>query len=151
VAKTSGIRRDRSSVEKRKRAEKKADDSLLLVLFLFVVYFFVLVVLVIFFDFFADDRVLFVVIILVFIVGDHNEMDGMRLSNFELGVAFGAADDFSLFHFIFVEIKFGVAFRTSGHGGSLLPGSRTNRGLLYTASVRLSRNGIFGFGGEVVN
>src|ERR1700722_1915896 len=114
---------------------------LFFVLIFLVFSFFVFVVLVIFFDFFAHDRVSLIVIILIFVVGNYDEMDWMRLRDFEFRVTFGAGDNFSFFHFIFVEVKFGFAFGTSGHGGFLLTGSMTEQKLLYNASVGLSRNG----------
>jgi len=43
-------------------------------------------------------------------------MHGMSLSHLQLGIAFRAAQNFPFFHFVFVEIDLGVAFRASRHG-----------------------------------
>ncbi len=39
----------------------------------------------------------------------------MGLGHFELHIAFGATQDFAFFHFVFIQINFGIAFRASGH------------------------------------
>jgi hypothetical protein len=75
-----------------------------------------------FFLFFFLDHgffvgVVFVVIFfLILIVGNGDEMNRMSLGYLEFGVTLVAAQDFAFFHFVFVEINFGVAFGTSGHG-----------------------------------
>jgi hypothetical protein len=50
-------------------------------------------------------------------------MHGVSLSDFQFDVTFRAAQDFAFFHFVFVEIKFCVAFRAFRHGRTLLPGA----------------------------
>src|SRR5580698_7305443 len=69
-------------------------------------------------------------------------MHGMRLGHFQLDVALRAAEDFAFLDFVFVQINFGVAFRTSGHEISLLPGCTSTGGLLYTAGVKRWREGM---------
>ena len=99
---------------------------------------------VIFFDFFSNYRIGFVVILVfIFVIGDHDEMNWMRLGDFEFRVTFGARHDFAFFHFVFIEIEFSVAFRTSGHGCSLLPGSRTDRGYYIPRVVGFRAMGFF--------
>jgi hypothetical protein len=70
--------------------------------------------------FFLDDSFfggfLFVVIFLIFVIGNGDKVDRMSLSDFEFSVTLVAAQDFPFFHFVFVEINFGVAFWTSRHG-----------------------------------
>jgi hypothetical protein len=39
----------------------------------------------------------------------------MSLRHFKLRIALMAAENFAFFHFVFVQINFGVAFGTSGH------------------------------------
>jgi hypothetical protein len=43
-------------------------------------------------------------------------MNRVSLSDFEFSITLVAAQDFAFFHFVFVEVNFGVAFGTSGHG-----------------------------------
>jgi hypothetical protein len=50
-------------------------------------------------------------------------MHGVSLSDFQLDVTFRAAQDFAFFHFVFVEIKFCIAFGAFRHGRTLLPGA----------------------------
>src|SRR5208282_4159813 len=69
-------------------------------------------------------------------------MHGMRLRHFQLDIALRAAEDFAFLDFVFVQINFGVAFRTSGHEISLLPGCTSTGGLLYTAGVNRWREGM---------
>src|SRR5580658_5818801 len=78
----------------------------------------------------------FVFVVVLFIFLDDDEMHGMRLRHFQLDVALRAAEDFAFLDFVFVQINFGVAFRTSGHENSLLPGCTSTGGLLYTAGVK---------------
>jgi hypothetical protein len=70
-----------------------------------------------FFLFFGDAGLLvgFFIVFLILVIGDNDEVHGMSLRDFELGITFGAAQNFAFFHFIFVEIDFGVAIGTSGH------------------------------------
>jgi hypothetical protein len=58
-------------------------------------------------------------IIVIEVVGNKIQMDGMRLRDFELGLAFRAAKDFAFFYFIFVNINFGGTFRAADHGSIL--------------------------------
>lgn len=67
-------------------------------------------------------------------------MHRMNLRHFEFDVTFRATQNFALFHFVFVQIHFGVTFRTLDHGRVLLVGSlRELPGVLYTASVKKFR------------
>src|SRR5271156_6038820 len=102
--------------------------------------FFVLVV--VLFIFLDAGLFLFFVIIIIFVFGDDDEVHGMRLRHFQLDVALRAAEDFAFLDFVFVQINFGVAFRTSGHEISLLPGCTSTGGLLYTAGVKRWREGM---------
>jgi hypothetical protein len=73
-----------------------------------------------FFLFFFLDGVLFVgilffVFFLIFVIGNYDEVNRMSLRHLKFGVTFMAAENFAFFHFVFVQIDFGVAFRTSGH------------------------------------
>jgi hypothetical protein len=86
---------------------------------------------------------LFVVIFLVFFFGDADDVDGMGLSNLQLGVALRAAQDFALLDFVFVQIYFCVAFRTFDHGGfSPSRDVPQSQGVLYTAGVTLLMLGV---------
>jgi hypothetical protein len=73
-----------------------------------------------FFLFFLDDSFfggfLFFFLFLIFVIGNGDQVDRMSLSDFEFSVTLVAAQDFAFFHFVFVEINFGVAFWTSRHG-----------------------------------
>src|ERR1700734_3212876 len=62
---------------------------------------------------FFDARLFFFVVflVLIIVVGNLDEVDGMRLRHFKFGIALGTAYDFAFLDFIFVEINFGVAFR----------------------------------------
>ena len=74
-------------------------------------------------------------------------MDGMRLRNFELGLALGTAENLALFDFVFIDIDFGGTFRAADHGSILrkdlhavdaaYPATSTVR-VLYTAFVEVN-------------
>src|SRR5271156_5189282 len=102
--------------------------------------FFVLVI--VLFIFLDAGLFLFFFVVIIFVFGDDDEMHGMRLGHFQLDVALRAAEDFAFLDFVFVQINFGVAFRTSGHEISLLPGCTSTGGLLYTAAVKRWREGM---------
>jgi len=76
-----------------------------------------------FFLFFFQARFFLLRFLSVFflvIFGKNNEVHWMSLRDLELGVALGATQDFALFHFIFVQVDFCVAFGTASHGSALL-------------------------------
>ena len=87
---------------------------------MFFIFFLIVIIFVKFFKlvfkFFFELLVLLVfIIIVIFVVGDHDEMNRVRLRDFQLRVALRAGDNLSFFHFIFVQIDFSVAFRAGGH------------------------------------
>jgi hypothetical protein len=49
------------------------------------------------------------------VIGNGVQGHGMRLRNFQFAFALGAAQDFSLFHFVFVHIDFSGTFRAAEH------------------------------------
>jgi hypothetical protein len=109
-----------------------------LVLFIVVFFLFRLVGGLVFFVFIV------VVIVIIVIFRDNVEMHGMRLRDFELGLAFGAAEDFALFHFVLVDVDFsgtfgaadhvGILRRDNGKVGAAGIASTTVEQLLYTAA-----------------
>jgi hypothetical protein len=101
---------------KKGAAGTAAQKLFLVVLIRFVFFFFVIVVeeVAVFGGFFF----LFFVII-VEVVGNKIEMDGMGLRDFEFGLAFGTAQDFAFFDFVFVNVDFGGTFRAADHGSIL--------------------------------
>jgi hypothetical protein len=80
------------------------------------------------------------VIFFVEVIGNGVQCDRMRLRNFQFALALGAAQDFSLFHFVFVHIDFSGTFRAAEHVSILrfdfqpaqleIPGP-TNRRIIY--------------------
>ena len=56
----------------------------------------------------------------VFFFGEHDDVDGMHLSDLKLDVTFRAAQDFTFFYFVFVDIDLRVTIRTSHHRKGLL-------------------------------
>jgi hypothetical protein len=92
--------------------------------------------------------VLFVVIVQIF--RDDVQMDGMRLRDFHLGFALGAAEDLAFFDFVFVHVDFGGTFGAADHVcilresdsrvGSAGIASITAGQLLYTAVCDVNRN-----------
>jgi hypothetical protein len=96
----------------------QAGGRLLLLVFLFVFLF-----IVIFFDKVAVlggfTFALFVFLFIIQIIGNDVEVYRVRLGDFELGLALGAAQNLALFHFVFVNIDFGRAFRATNHGSIL--------------------------------
>jgi hypothetical protein len=76
------------------------------------------------------------------VIGNGVQGHGMRLRNFQFALALGAAQDFSLFHFVFVHIDFSGTFRATEHVSILrfdfqpaqlaIPGP-TNRRIIYPA------------------
>jgi hypothetical protein len=94
-------------MEGRTREDAKQAGRLLFLVFLFVVFFLVIII------FFQKVAVLagfafalFVIVIIQFI-GNDVEVHGVRLRDFELRLALGAAQNLALFHFVFVNIDFG--------------------------------------------
>jgi 8-oxo-dGTP diphosphatase len=75
----------------------------------FVVLFFIVLIVVLF----------LVVIIIIEVVGDGVQGDRMRLRNFELALALGAAQDLSLFHFVFVNVDLCGTFWAAKHDCTL--------------------------------
>ena len=63
---------------------------------------------------------LFLFLFFVFFFGEYDDVDGMHLSDLELDVALRAAQDFTLFYLVFVDIDLRVTIRTSHHGKGLL-------------------------------
>jgi hypothetical protein len=59
--------------------------------------------------------IIFFVVFLVDIIGNGVQGHGMRLRNFQFALALRAAQDFSLFHFVFVHIDFSGTFRATEH------------------------------------
>jgi hypothetical protein len=59
--------------------------------------------------------VVFFVFFLVEVIGNGIQCHWVRLRNFQFGFALGAAQDFSLFHFVFVHIDFSGTFRAAEH------------------------------------
>jgi hypothetical protein len=89
----------------------------------------------------------FLVFVLFFlgVIGNGIERDRMRLRHFQLALALRAAQDLSLFHFVFVHIDFSGTFRTTEHVSILrfrfhpptLPETRGSlSGVLYTRRVK---------------
>jgi len=86
--------------------------------------------------------VFFLVFFLVEVIGNGVQRHGMRLRNFQFTLALRAAQDFSLFHFVFVHIDFSGTFRATEHVYILrldfqpvqheIPGP-TNRRIIYPA------------------
>jgi len=84
----------------------------------------------------------FFVVFFVDVIGNGVQGHGMRLRNFQFAFALGAAQDFSLFHFVFVHIDFSGTFRATEHVSILrldfqpvqleIPGP-TNRRIIYPA------------------
>ena len=58
----------------------------------------------------------------VIVIRDGIDLDGMDLHDFHFGFALGAGQDFAFLDFIFVNVNFGGAFRTTDHGENLLGG-----------------------------
>ena len=85
---------------------KQARGRLLFLVFLFVFFLVIIIFLqkVIVLAGFAFA--LFVFVIIQFI-GNDVEVHGVRLRDFELRLALGAAQNLALFHFVFVNIDFG--------------------------------------------
>jgi hypothetical protein len=84
----------------------------------------------------------FVVFFLVEVIGNGVQRHRMRLRDFQFALALRAAQDFSLFHFVFVHIDFSGTFRATEHVSILrfdfqpaklgIPGP-TNRRIIYPA------------------
>src|SRR5208337_2163930 len=55
------------------------------------------------------------ILFLVEVIGNGVQRHGMGLRNFHLAFTFRAAQNFSLFHFVFVHIDFSGTFRTAEH------------------------------------
>jgi hypothetical protein len=115
---------------------------------LFFILFFILVLF--FQNFPALSRLFvsfFVLFFFIHIVGDEIQMDGMRLRNFELGLALRTAENLALFDLVFIDIDFGGTFRAADHGsilrqhlhavGATYPATATIR-VLYTAFVEVN-------------
>jgi hypothetical protein len=85
---------------------------------------------------------IFFVVFFVEVIGNGVQRHGMRLRNFEFALALRTAQDFSLFHFVFVHIDFSGTFRATEHVSILrldfepvqleIPGP-TNRRIIYPA------------------
>jgi|SRR6516164_2899939 hypothetical protein len=121
-----------------------------LLLVFFIIFFVIIKVVVVFvfqkvavfFKFIIAFGVFLVFVLFFFdVIGNGIERDRMRLRHFQLALALRAAQDFSLFHFVFVHINFSGTFRTAEHVSILrfwfhpptLPETRTSpSGVLYT-------------------
>jgi hypothetical protein len=57
----------------------------------------------------------FLVLFFVEVVGNGVQRHRMRLRNFQFALALRAAQDFSFFHFVFVDINLSGAFRATEH------------------------------------
>jgi hypothetical protein len=85
---------------------------------------------------------IFFVFFLVEVIGNGVQRHRMRLRDFQFALALRAAQDFSLFHFVFVHIDFSGTFRATEHVSILrldfqpvqleIPGP-TNRRIIYPA------------------
>jgi hypothetical protein len=105
-----------------------------------------------FFVFLVDQIALFLFFILIIIVvvivisffGNEIQMDGMRLRDFELGLAFGAAENFAFLHFVLIDVDFSGTFGAANHGNILrkmVGPTRTGKhasmsSVLYTGCVK---------------
>jgi len=86
--------------------------------------------------------VIFFVVFFVYVIGNGVQRHRVRLRNFQFALALRAAQDFSLFHFVFVHIDFSGTFRATEHVSILrfdfqparqeIP-SPTNRRIIYPA------------------
>jgi hypothetical protein len=84
--------------------------------------------------------IFFFVVFFVDVIGNGIQRHGMRLRNFQFALALWTAQDFSLFHFVFVHIDFSGTFRAAEHVSILrlnfqpaqleIPGP-TNRRIIY--------------------
>jgi hypothetical protein len=84
----------------------------------------------------------FIVFFLVEVIGNGVQRHGMRLRDFQFALTLRAAQDFSLFHFVFVHVDFSGTFRATEHVSILrldfqpvqleIPGP-TNRRIIYPA------------------
>jgi hypothetical protein len=89
----------------------------------------------------------FVLFFFIQVVGDEIQVNGMRLRNFELGLALGTAENLALFDLVFIDIDFGGTFGAADHGsilrkhlhtvGATYPATATIR-VLYTAFVEVN-------------
>src|SRR5215470_18116140 len=103
-------------------------DALLLLVFFFGLFFFVEIISV-----FARPALLFFLFfLLVEVIGDEVEMDGVGLRDFQLGFAFGTAQNLAFLDFVFIDIDFGGTFRATNHGSSLPTFVRTRGGTRQT-------------------
>src|ERR1700756_2827712 len=85
--------------------------SLFVFFFVLILNIFLIIVIVIF------GHILFVFLFFyVIVVRNDIHMHGMSLRDFHLGLAFRAAQDLSLFHFVFIHIEFGSTIRAADHG-----------------------------------
>jgi hypothetical protein len=85
---------------------------------------------------------IFFVFFLVDVIGNGVQRHGMRLRDFQFALALRTAQDFSLFHFVFVHIDFSGTFRATEHVSILrldfqtvqleIPGP-TNQRIIYPA------------------
>src|SRR5467141_886414 len=66
---------------------------------------------------FSGLSFVFLVVLFVRIIGDEVQVDGMRLRDFEFGLALGTTQDLAFF--VFVDIDFGGTFRATDHGSTL--------------------------------
>ena len=74
----------------------------------------------------GKDAVLFLVFFFVLflfffiqVIGDKVQMHGVRLRDFELGFAFGTAQNLAFLDFIFIHVDFGGTFRATNHWACL--------------------------------
>jgi len=61
------------------------------------------------------DVFLILLVFFVKIVGDGIQRNGVRLRHFQLALALRAAQDFSLFHFVFVHVNFCATLWAAEH------------------------------------
>ena len=105
---------------KTRDARRGKASSLLVFLFVFVGVFLVVIVfqeIAVLIEVFlvVVSGFLFFVFFLFNVVGNGIQRHRMRLRNFQLALALRAAQNLSLFHFVFVHINFCGTFRTTEH------------------------------------
>jgi len=86
------------------------------VLFFFLVFLIVIVILI---QIILVVRIL-VLIFVVIVIRNGIDLDGMNLHDFHFGFALSTGQDFAFLDFVFININFGTALRTTDHGTNLL-------------------------------
>jgi hypothetical protein len=78
---------------------------------------------------------LLILVVLILIVRDGIDLHGMDLDDFHLSFTFGTGQDFAFLYFVFIDVDFSCAFRTSDHVENLLENGwgKLAAGVLYNA------------------